>query len=80
MSHEITLEQAAERAHQAEIVSLMMESYPHRMADSEVTAIASLLARLTGDVAAWLIEEQAQRMDAKEAQDGNKGAGYVESN
>ncbi|ERK08603.1 hypothetical protein L581_0709 [Serratia fonticola AU-AP2C] len=72
MSHEITLEQAAERAHQAEIVSLMMESYPHRMADSEVTAIASLLARLTGDVAAWLIEEQARLIAAERAQRGEK--------
>jgi len=37
----------------------MMESYPDRMADSEVIAIASLLRRLTGDVCAWLIEEQS---------------------
>ncbi len=80
MIQEITLEQAAERAHQAEIISRMMESFPHSMADSEVTAIASLLARLTGDVAAWLIEEQTQRMNAEVAQGSNKGAGNVESN
>ncbi|WON77025.1 hypothetical protein [Serratia sp. UGAL515B_01] len=61
MSQEITLEQAAERAHQAEIVCLMMKHYPGSLVDSEVTAIAALLARLTGDVAAWLIEEEAQR-------------------
>ncbi|MFB5173289.1 hypothetical protein [Erwinia amylovora] len=61
MSHEITLEQAAEMAHQAEIVCRMWEDYPHRMADSEVSAMATLVRRLTGNVAAWLIEEQAQR-------------------
>lgn len=50
MAHEISQEPVAERAHQAEIICRMMESYPHRMVDSEVQAIASLLARLTGDV------------------------------
>lgn len=58
---DISLEQAAERAHQAEIVCRMMESYPDNMTDSEVIAIATLLRRLTGDVAAWLIEERAIR-------------------
>lgn len=61
MAHEISISQAAERAHQAEIICRMMESYPDRMADSEVQAIASLLARLTGDVCTWLIEEQASK-------------------
>lgn len=59
MAHEISLEQVTERAHQAEIICRLMESYPDRMAGSEVIAIASLLRRLTGDVCAWLIEEQA---------------------
>lgn len=59
MAHEISLEQVAERAHQAEIICRMMESYPDRMRDIEIIAIASLLRRLTGDVCAWLIEEQA---------------------
>ncbi|KFK94282.1 MULTISPECIES: hypothetical protein [unclassified Serratia (in: enterobacteria)] len=61
MSQEITLEQAVEKAHQAEIVCRMMESYPHRLVDSEITAIAALLVCITGDVAAWLIKEQAKR-------------------
>lgn len=79
MSQEITLEQAAERAHQAEIVSRMMEDYPHQLIDCEISAIAALLARLTGDVAAWLIEEQAQREqeqhnDAETAQCGGEHA------
>ncbi len=59
--HEITLDQAAERAHQAEIICSMLELYPNKMADSELCAIATLLKRLTGDVSVWLIEEQAQR-------------------
>ena len=61
MSHEITLEQATERARQANVVCLLMESYPDQLESDEVTALASLLARLTGNVTAWLMEEQAQR-------------------
>ncbi|QLJ67773.1 hypothetical protein HP437_22455 [Serratia marcescens] len=61
MSHEITLEQATERAHQSEIVCRLIESYPHQLESGEVTALASLLARLTGNVTTWLMEEQAQR-------------------
>lgn len=58
---EITLEQAAERARQAEIICRMVEDFPHQLADSEVSAIATLLKRLSGDVASWLIEELAER-------------------
>ncbi|WP_426784533.1 hypothetical protein [Serratia sp. 2C06] len=61
MSQEITLEQAAERAHQSEIVCRLIESYPDQLESGEVTALASLLARLTGNVTVWLMEEQAQR-------------------
>jgi hypothetical protein len=60
MSRDITLEQAAERASQAEVILMMLESYPHQLEDSELLAIVSLLKRLTGNVAAWLIEEQAE--------------------
>lgn len=61
MCHEKTLEKVTEQAHQAEIICRMMESYPDRMVDSEITAISSLLSKLTGNVVAWLIEEQALR-------------------
>ncbi|WP_260862765.1 hypothetical protein [Citrobacter sp. Marseille-Q6884] len=61
MSREITLQQAVERAHQTEIICRLIEDYPHRLVDSEVSAMATLLKRLSGDVVAWLIEEQAQR-------------------
>ncbi|MFJ5387324.1 hypothetical protein [Pectobacterium sp. CHL-2024] len=59
MSSEHTLEKAALQAHQAEIISRMLEDYPHKIDGSEIEAIASLLARLTGYVAAYLIEELA---------------------
>ncbi|END1364419.1 hypothetical protein ABLL29_004566 [Salmonella enterica subsp. enterica] len=61
MSRELTLEQVAERAHQTEIIARLVEDFPHRLADSEVSAIATLLKRLSGDVASWLIEELAER-------------------
>lgn len=61
MSRDITLEQAAERASQAEVILMMLESYPHQLEDSELLAIVSLLKRLTGNVAAWLIEENAMQ-------------------
>ncbi|WP_407224053.1 hypothetical protein [Enterobacter hormaechei] len=61
MSRELTLEQAAERARQTEIIARLVEDFPHRLADSEVSAIATLLKRLSCDVTAWLIEELAER-------------------
>ncbi|EKT4000277.1 TPA: hypothetical protein OW155_002712 [Klebsiella pneumoniae] len=59
MAHEISLEQAAEKAHQAEVICRMMEVYPNKMDCTEIEALSSLLRVLTGDVCAWLIEEQA---------------------
>lgn len=61
MNREITLEQAAERAHQTEIICRLIEDCPRRLEDSEISAIATLLRRLSGGVAAWLIEELAER-------------------
>ena len=61
MSHEQSLESVIEKAHQAEIISKMLEVYPNKITDSEITALASLLTNLTGDVAAWLIEELSLR-------------------
>lgn len=69
MARDITLEQAAERASQAEVILMMLECYPHQLEDSELSAIISLLKRLTGNVAAWLIEEQAEQQSKDE---GNK--------
>lgn len=52
MAHEISIEQAKEKAHQAEIICRMMEVYPNKMDCSEIEAVASLLSKLTGDVCA----------------------------
>ena len=52
MAHEISLEQAAEKAHQAEIICRMMEVYPNKMDCTEIEALSSLLRTLTGDVCA----------------------------
>ncbi|EMJ3156362.1 hypothetical protein [Yersinia enterocolitica] len=62
MAHEITLEKAAEMAQQAEVVCRLLEICPVELEDCEVTAIASLLADLTGRVTTWLLEEQSQRV------------------
>lgn len=61
MKREISLAKAAERAHQAEVICRLIEQYPDRLVDSEVSAMAALLKRLTGDVSVWLIEEQAEQ-------------------
>lgn len=61
MSHQISLEQAAERARQAEFICRMMEDHPHRMEECEIISMSALLARLIGNVAAWLDEEKAQQ-------------------
>ncbi|CAH3260757.1 hypothetical protein AI2669V1_1172 [Klebsiella pneumoniae] len=52
MAHEISLEQA-------EVICRMMEVYHNKMDCTEIEALSSLLRTLTGDVCAWLIEEQA---------------------
>lgn len=66
MAHEITLEKAAEMAHQAEFICRLIEVYPDEYEDGDVIAIASLLAKLTGGVRGWLGEELAQRVENHE--------------
>lgn len=56
MANEITSHQAEEMAFQAEIICSLLEGTPNRMTDSEISAIASLLKKLTGNVASFLIE------------------------
>lgn len=55
MASEITLEEVALRAHQAEIICSMMEVHQNQLVDSGIIAMATLLRRLTGDVTAYLI-------------------------
>lgn len=61
MSRDHTLEQVAEMAHQAEIVCKMWEDHPHRLADCYHSALAALVKRLSGNVAAWLGDELAEK-------------------
>lgn len=63
MSHEISLETIAERAHQLEIIASLVESYPHHLVDSEIAAIATLVKRLSGEVASWLIDELSHKRE-----------------
>lgn len=58
---EITLHEAAERAHQTEIICRLLEVYPNKITDADISALASLLVRLSGGVAAWLQEEEEKR-------------------
>ncbi|EPR9858984.1 hypothetical protein ACVBBZ_000051 [Shigella dysenteriae] len=57
---EITLHEAAERAHQTEIICRLLGVYPDKLNDGDISAISSLLARLSGNVSAWLIAEGEQ--------------------
>ncbi|EES1646376.1 hypothetical protein KS650_001854 [Escherichia coli] len=57
---EITLHEAAERAHQTEIICRLLEVYPDKLNDGDISALAGLLARLSGNVSAWLIAEGEQ--------------------
>ena len=58
---EITLHEAAERAHQTEIICPLLEVYPDKLNDDDISALAGLLARLSGSVALWLIDERVER-------------------
>ncbi|PHM47139.1 hypothetical protein [Xenorhabdus miraniensis] len=57
MSKPITIHQAAEKAQQLEFINQLIESYPHQIQDSEISVISSLMAKLSGDIAVFLIEE-----------------------
>ncbi|HBE9082235.1 hypothetical protein [Serratia fonticola] len=61
MSHEITLEQAADKANQAAVVLSLLKVCPQRLEEGEVEALATLLRSLVGNVYGWLAEEQEQR-------------------
>ncbi|MGI3476325.1 hypothetical protein ACRU1U_15465 [Providencia stuartii] len=60
MSAEITIHQAAEKAQQLEMITLMLPNYPRNLTQSDIVAISSPMAKLSGDVAAFLIEESAR--------------------
>lgn len=61
MAHEISLEQAKEKACQAEMILRMLESHPDQMGEVELSSVITLTRRLSGEVHAWLIEEQTKQ-------------------
>lgn len=61
MKRDHTLEQVAEMAQQAEIICRLWEDHPHHLEDCEHSALAALLKRLSGNVAAWLGDELAEK-------------------
>ncbi|MFU2315671.1 hypothetical protein [Rahnella sp. PCH160] len=67
MSHEITIQQAADRADQANVTLLMLRRSIEDMDTSEIETAVNLAQGLIDYVSAWLIEEQSQReaADAK---------------
>ncbi|PHM23360.1 hypothetical protein [Xenorhabdus ehlersii] len=63
MSQPITIHQASEKAQQLEFINQLIESYPHRIESRELSLISSLMAKLSGDVAVFLIEAIAGEED-----------------
>ena len=60
------VEKAKVMAYQGELVCLLLESHPHELQSGDVSAIACLLAKLTGHAGGWLREEMAQRAANRE--------------
>lgn len=59
--YDITLKQAAERAHQAELICRLMEDHTRHLEECDVSAMATPLKRLTSDVTAFLVEMVAEQ-------------------
>lgn len=57
--------QIAEKAFQAELVCSLMEDHPHKLSESEVSALASLLKKLAGDVFVYMSEVSHQMENSK---------------
>ncbi|MBB7083830.1 hypothetical protein HEN55_023805 [Escherichia coli] len=60
---EFTLNEITERAHQVEIICRLLEVYPDKLTDADISALAGLLAKLSGSVALWLIDERFKRYE-----------------
>lgn len=57
MSHEISLAQAADKAHRVEVLMMMLFRCGDTLDYSEIQAVAELAASLAGNVAFRLYEE-----------------------
>ncbi|EAM1272451.1 hypothetical protein K9X08_004357 [Salmonella enterica] len=62
---DISLEQATEKACLVESLLRMIESYPNTLSEAELSAVITLIRRLSGEVHAWFIEEQADKVKDK---------------
>ncbi|EJX0850500.1 hypothetical protein ODD70_004874 [Salmonella enterica] len=62
---DISLEQATEKACLVESLLRMIESYPDTLSETELSAVITLIRRLSGEVQAWFIEKQADRRKDK---------------
>ncbi|EFE9721125.1 hypothetical protein ABMD60_000363 [Escherichia coli] len=60
---EFTLNEITERAQQVEIICRLLEVYPSKLNDGDIPALAGLLAKLSGSVALWLIDERFKRYE-----------------
>ncbi|EET6341779.1 hypothetical protein FEZ86_004945 [Escherichia coli] len=60
---EFTLNEIAERAQQVEIICRLLEVYPDKLTDGDISALAGLLAKLSESVALWLIDERFKRYE-----------------
>lgn len=65
MSQDITLEEAIDRAHQAEVICRMLATCADTVDVADVEVVARLVGKLTGNVAGWLIEESESRRGSK---------------
>ena len=66
MSHEITLQQATERADQTNVTLLILRRALDDMDFADIGTAVSLASDLLDSFAAWLIEEQAQRVSGSQ--------------
>ncbi|MDV7025238.1 hypothetical protein R4P48_21510 [Atlantibacter subterranea] len=61
MSHVNNIAKAQEKACEAELILRMLESYPDKMLENELSTVITLARRLTEEVHIWLIEEMAKK-------------------
>lgn len=72
MRDDISLDQATECAIQAELICRLMLNSEQEMTSGELTAMLSLLERLSVSAATWLIGEQGERVMNKSILEAGK--------
>lgn len=65
MAHEITLQQAADRADQANVTLFMLRKVINEMDYPDIETAVTMASKLMDSVTAWLLEEQHQRENAQ---------------